>query len=83
VSVLTIYTAPGCHLCEDALAALQPLREELGFELIERDITRDDVLHRAYLERIPVIAVDGDELCDYFVDIDLLRARLGRSERPR
>jgi glutaredoxin len=83
VSALTVYTAPGCHLCEDALAVLRPLREELGFELIERDITRDDALHRAYLERIPVLAINGEELCDYFVDVDLLRARLGRAQRPR
>jgi glutaredoxin len=83
VSVLTVYTSPGCHLCEDALAVLLPLREELGFELVERDITRDDALHRAYLERIPVVAVDGEELCDYFVDLDLLRARLGHVQRPR
>jgi glutaredoxin len=83
VSVLTIYTAPGCHLCEDALAILRSLREQLGFELIERDITSDELLHRAYLERIPVIAVDGEELCDYFVDLDLLRARLGSAQQPR
>ena len=36
----------------------------------------DDELHRRYLERIPVIALDGAELYDFFVDERDLRARL-------
>jgi glutaredoxin len=76
VSVVTVYTAPGCHLCADALATLRELRGELGFDLAERDITGDDALHRAYFERIPVIALDGEELFDYFVDEGELRERL-------
>jgi glutaredoxin len=76
VSVVTVYAAPGCHLCADAILALRALQEELEFALVERDITTDDALHRAYLERIPVIALDGEELFDYFVDEDQLRERL-------
>ncbi len=76
VPTLTVYTAPECHLCHDALALLRDLQGELGFELIERDITIDDDLHRAYLERIPVVALDGKELFEYFVDTDVLRERL-------
>ena len=71
-----VYSKPDCHLCEDALLALRALRAELGFELRERDITADDALHRAYFERIPVVALDGEELCDYFVDEALVRERL-------
>ena len=73
---LTVYTAPECHLCHDALALLRDLQAELGFELVERDITRDDALHRAYLERIPVVTLDGEELFEYFVDGAVLRERL-------
>lgn len=73
---VTLYTSPGCHLCEQARAALAEIRREHPFELVERDITGDDALHRAYLERIPVIALDGEELFDYFVDERELRARL-------
>jgi glutaredoxin len=84
VSVVTVYSKPGCHLCEGAMAELRRLRPELGFELEERDILRDDTLHRAYFERIPVVALDGEELCDYFVDEALLRARLAEpsTEQP-
>lgn len=74
--VVTVYSAPGCHLCAEALAQLRALRAELAFELRERDITRDDALHRAYLERIPVIALDGEELFEYVLDEQILRERL-------
>lgn len=74
--VITVYGAPGCHLCADALERLRALRAELAFELRERDITCDDALHRAYLERIPVIVLDGEELFDYVLDEQILRERL-------
>ncbi len=41
-----------------------------------RDITADEALHRAYFERIPVVALDGEELFEYFVDAEILRERL-------
>jgi glutaredoxin len=76
VSTVTLYSRPGCHLCEDARAALERVRERAPFALVEVDIERDDALHRAYLERIPVVAVDGEELFEYFVDEATLAARL-------
>ena len=76
MSVITVYSKPDCHLCDDALAELRRLQGEYGFELQECDITADDALHRAYFERIPVIAIDGEELCDHFVQESLVRERL-------
>jgi hypothetical protein len=73
---VTLYGRPGCHLCDDARTALLRLRTRLPFRLEERDITADDALHRAYLERIPVICLDGEELFDHFVDEAALAARL-------
>lgn len=77
MNVLTLYSKPDCHLCVEARAALLELRSELGFELREVDITTDEALHRAYFERIPVIALGEEELFEYFVDEALLRNRLG------
>jgi glutaredoxin len=77
VRTLTLYGRPGCHLCDDARAILLALQPELGFELDERDIEADDDLLRRYLERIPVVALDGEELFDFFVDETVLRRRLG------
>ncbi len=76
MSTVTVYSRPGCHLCAEAITALEGLRAELGFELCELDITADEGLHRAYFERIPVIAIDGEELSDYFLDETVLRERL-------
>jgi glutaredoxin len=77
VATLTLYGRPGCHLCDDARAQLLVLRAELGFDLVEHDIEADDDLHRRYLERIPVVVLDGEELFDFFVDERVLRDRLG------
>jgi glutaredoxin len=76
MTVITLYSKPDCHLCVDARAVLTGLQPELGFELSEVDIATDEALHRAYFERIPVVAVDGEELFDYFVDECALRVRL-------
>jgi len=76
VSVVTVYSRPQCHLCEQAVGVLEGLRAELDFELQQRDITTDEALHRAYFERVPVVLLDGDELCEYFVDEAALRERL-------
>ncbi len=65
---VTLYGRPGCHLCDDAREHLERVRARTPFTLEEVDITTDDALHARYLERIPVIAVDGEELSDFFVD---------------
>ena len=54
---------------------------ETPFALDEVDIEADDALHARYLERIPVVALDGEELFDYFVDEATLAARLCRNAR--
>jgi glutaredoxin len=76
VTVITVYSKPDCHLCVEAMTALRGLRSELELDLRECDITTDEDLHRAYFERIPVIVLDGEELCDYFLDETVLRERL-------
>lgn len=76
VPTVTIYTHADCHLCDDALVALRRIQGEVGFALVERDIMADERLHRAYFERVPVIVLDGEELCEFVVDEPLLRARL-------
>ncbi len=74
---LVLYGRAGCHLCDDAREVL----ERIGHPFTEVDIESDPALHARYLERIPVIAHDGEELYDFFVDEADLRARLGRVER--
>ena len=73
---VTLYGRDGCHLCDDARAALERIRLDRPFDLREIDIESDSALHARYLERIPVIALDGEELFDHFVDEAQLVARL-------
>jgi len=73
---VVLYGRPGCHLCDEARELLERIRAELSFALVERDIESDDALFKAYLERIPVIVLDGEELFDFFVDEAELRRRL-------
>ena len=73
---VTLYSRPGCHLCEEARAVLERVRGTTPFTLDEVDIESDDALHARYLERIPVIALDGEELFDYFVDETALVERI-------
>ena len=76
VALITVFSKPDCHLCEDAMSVLRRLQGELGFEICELDITADDSLHHAYFERIPVVALDGEELFEYVVDEQAMRERL-------
>jgi glutaredoxin len=77
LTTLTVYSRPGCHLCEEAIAAIVELRKEgLRFELREIDIEGDDELHARYLERIPVVELDGETVSELVLDRDALRARL-------
>ena len=73
---VTLYARDGCHLCDDARAALERVRAVRPFHLEEVDIAADDGLHARYLERIPVVALDGEELFEYFVDEEALRRTL-------
>lgn len=76
MTLVELYGRPGCHLCEDARAVIMRVRERVPFELVEFNIETDEALLTRYLERIPVVAVDGQELFDYFVDESALEGRV-------
>jgi glutaredoxin len=69
---LTLFGRPGCHLCDDARAVLDRVGEP--YDVV--DIEGDDELFKRMLERIPVVAVDGQEAFDLAVDEEALRSRL-------
>jgi hypothetical protein len=69
VTVVTLYTRPGCHLCDEARDVIVRLRDSHGpFELREIDIECDRELHARFLERIPVVEVDGEPVAELHVD---------------
>ena len=78
MALVTLYGKPGCHLCDDAREVVERVRKEHPFELREVDISLDPVLCREYGERIPVLALNGEELFDYNVEEAELVERLCR-----
>jgi glutaredoxin len=78
---VTLYTRPGCHLCEDARAVVAQVCAELAESFDEVDITAGpdaERLTRRYGEEIPVTLVDGRQHDFWRVDPDRLRAALSR-----
>ena len=77
VSIVTVYTRPGCHLCEEAVEALVALHgERYRFELHEVDIESEETLLRRMLEKIPVVEVDGEVVSELVLDEAAVRSRL-------
>ena len=77
MTVVVLYGRQECCLCEQAREILERARRRRAFELRERDIDEDEALQRAYLERIPVVTIDGVEAFELFVDEAELERRLG------
>jgi glutaredoxin len=75
---VTLYGKPGCHLCEEARAVVDRVRARRPFELEEVDITRDPALEAEYRERIPVIAIDGQEALELVIEASELERCLAR-----
>jgi glutaredoxin len=73
---VVLYGRTGCCLCDDARRVLMEIRREREFDFEERDIDGDEGLLRAYLERIPVVTIDGVEAFELFVDPRELAERL-------
>ncbi|HXJ06143.1 MAG TPA: glutaredoxin family protein [Candidatus Acidoferrum sp.] len=76
---VTLYTKPGCHLCEDAKNAILPVLREFGAALREVNIKGDAVLEERYGLDIPVIFVGARKAAKHRVDINQFRRRLQES----
>jgi glutaredoxin len=65
---VTLYSRPGCGLCDEARAVILAVRGRIPFDLDEIDVSTDDRLEREYGIRVPVVEVDGEELFEIAVD---------------
>ena len=81
MTTVVLYGRAGCCLCDEARQILEEIRARRPFLLEERDIDEDDELLRRYLERIPVIEIDGTEAFELIVDRGRLERRLAESDR--
>ncbi|HYW03142.1 MAG TPA: glutaredoxin family protein [Gammaproteobacteria bacterium] len=79
---LTLYSRPGCHLCDEMLREVHRALDsrELAVEVV--DIDRNAELLARYMLRIPVLALDGEEVCEGRFDPEALQAAL-RARAPR
>lgn len=65
---LSFYYRDGCHLCDDMWQHLQSVQETLGFELKPINVDSDPDLQRRYGTLIPVLAGEGEIICNYYLD---------------
>lgn len=73
---VTLYSRPGCHLCDVARAVIEEVCAELGEDYVELSIDEDPALRERYAEEIPVTLVDGRQHDFWRVDPDRLRTAL-------
>lgn len=79
LSHLTLYSRPGCHLCDEMKAVIDrvALRVPTNLEVI--NIDEDPALTERYGLEIPVLVVDGRKVAKYRID----EAALERTLRAR
>jgi len=73
---VTLYSKPGCHLCEDARRVLEQAQKQTPFSLEEVNIQDDPALLAEYGEQIPVVLLNGTFFCEYEVDDTRLKQLL-------
>ena len=75
---LTLYSRPGCHLCEEMKKQVAPLIKEFGARLREVNIDLDPILRQRYNEEVPVLFLGARKVAKYTVDLKQLRGQLER-----
>lgn len=73
---ITLYSRPGCHLCDDARAVIDRVCADLGESYVELSIEEDPELLARFGEEIPVTYVDGRQHDFWRVSEERLRAAL-------
>ena len=73
---VTLYSRPGCHLCEEAKAQIAPLLKEFGARLTEINIDEDPELRARYDYDVPVIFLGARKVGKHRVDPAQFRRQL-------
>jgi glutaredoxin len=73
---VTLYTSPGCQLCEAAKAAIGPLLHEFGANLREVNVNDDPLLLERYGREVPVIFIGTRKAAKHSVDVEQFRRQL-------
>lgn len=76
---LTLYSRPGCHLCDEMKAVVARVAGAIPLSLQEIDISTDPTLEARYGLEIPVLLVDGKKAAKHRVtEAELTRILRGR-----
>ncbi|HEY1468646.1 MAG TPA: glutaredoxin family protein [Candidatus Acidoferrum sp.] len=78
---VTLYTRPGCHLCDDAKAAMAPLLREFHAPLREVNIDLDAELAAKYGWDIPVVFIGSRKAAKHRVDLAQFRRQLQEAQQ--
>ncbi len=73
---VTLYSRPGCHLCEVAEAVIAEVCAELGERYVVQWIDKDPALQERFTDEVPVTFVDGRQHDFWRVDPVRLRSAL-------
>ena len=77
---LTIYSRPGCHLCDEMKAVVRRVAQAVPLTLDEIDISTDAELEALYGLEIPVLMVEGRKAAKYRIaEEELVRVLAGRA----
>jgi glutaredoxin len=76
---VTLYTRPGCHLCEEAKIVMAPLLAEFGAQLREVNIDDDAVLRARYDYDVPVIFLGARKVAKHRVVAAQFRRQLAEA----
>ena len=77
---VTLYTRSGCHLCDEAKAAIAPILREFGMVLREVNVDEDEVLKERYGWDVPVIFIGRHKAAKHRVDLAQFRRQLQNAE---
>jgi glutaredoxin len=70
---VTIYSRPGCHLCDDMKAVVHKVARTIPVSIEEIDISTDAKLEAEFGLEIPVLFVAGNKAAKYRVGEEELR----------
>ncbi len=73
---VTLYSRPGCHLCDDMKAVVERVARSVPLTLTVVDISTDAELDQRYGQQIPVLLIDGRKAAKYRVSEEELSKKL-------
>ena len=75
---VTLYTKPGCHLCEAVEQVIAQVGRQRPLEVVLRNILDDPADFERYQHEIPVVLLDGVEIARYRLTAGELEAAIER-----